>query len=114
MGQSPSHITYRQFYVRKCKEPPKVRRRVHLITILSPVIAKWGSLERSVRAEQACSDPSPEYSPKIQGVLAQGLPKTVAVSLDSRVINRFFTVNLPFFEHKYIFTGIPVLRYFAA
>lgn len=96
MGQSPSHITYRQFYVRKCKEPPKIRRKVHLITILSPVIAKWGSLERSVRAEQACSDPSPEYSPKIQRVLAQGLPKTVAVSLDSRVIIEFSLWICPF------------------
>lgn len=79
MEQSPFRITDRQFYIRKCKELPRVRRKVHLITVLLPVIAKWGGLERSVKMEQACSHPSPEYSPKIQWFLAQGISKTVAV-----------------------------------
>lgn len=107
MGQSPSHINYRQFYVRKCKEPPRVRRKVHLITLLSLATAKWGSLERSARTERACSNPSPEFSPKIQGFQA------VAVSLYSRVLHRslFFIVHLPFLEHAHIFTFIPVRRF---
>lgn len=84
MGQSPSRINYRKFYVRKCKEPHRVRRKVHLITILSLATAKWRSLARSARTERVCSNPSPEFSPKIQEF------QTVAVSLYSRVLHRFF------------------------
>lgn len=73
MGHSSAPATCKEFCVRKCKEPPK--EKTHLITVQLLVIVSWGSLEGNLRAQQACSDPSTEYSPKIQGFMVQVLPK---------------------------------------
>lgn len=72
-----------------------------------PVTAKWGRLERRVRIEQAYSDPSLEYSPKIHAFLAQGLLQTAQLSFYSRVLNIFFFWELALFRtyiHFYMYS----------
>lgn len=105
-GQSPPSVTYKQFRVRKCKEPPKDRRKVHLITILLLVMAHWGRLERNIRTQQACSDSSTEYSPKIQGFMAQVFPKDNGGNFVFRSPWQIFIVNFPILS-IYTFTPSP-------
>lgn len=97
---------------RKYKEPSKDRRKVHLNTILLLVTASRGSLDRNIRAQQA-SDPSTEYSPKIQGFVAQVLPKGNGGNFVFRSPWQIFIVIFSNFEHIYILLHLFLLRCFA-